>query len=131
MGEAFSNLVQHGISPDPATIRVYLEAKGALIRYFRGPGKSVAKIYEQKIQKPTIAGAILPDWVLALAIIVDLIAGGFTIADVLHKALRGKVGKQEAKTQGSAILNIKEVQNLRVIVNEARRSTKRRKKRNQ
>jgi hypothetical protein len=111
---------------DPATIRAYLQAKGALIRYFRGPGKSLTDIYEHEIQKPTIAGAILPDWVLALGIIVGLVSGGFTIADVLSRMLKGKANKQDVKVQSGAILSINEVQNLNIILNQARKPTRQR-----
>lgn len=57
-----------------------------------------------------------------------LIAGGLTIADILYRNLKGKVDKREAKTQGDIIGHIDEVKNLTIMVNQARRTPKVRRK---
>jgi len=111
--------VSHGLKADYDTIRAYLHAKGALIRYFREDGKALADVYNEKLEEPRIAGVILPEWVLALKTIVELIAGGLTISEILRRNLKGKTDNKEVIAQGVAIGQIDEVKNLTIIINQS------------
>jgi hypothetical protein len=113
--------VSHGLKADYDTIAAYLRAKGALIRYFRIDGKSFTELYGQKLEEPRIAGVILPEWVLALKTIVELVGGGLTITQILRKNLKSKADKKQVTAQADTIGHIDEVRNLTIIVNQAKR----------
>jgi len=113
--------VSRGLKADYHTIRAYLRAKGALIRYFRTDGKSLTELYGEKLEEPRIAGVILPEWVLALKTVVELIGGGLTITEILRKNLKGKADKKQVIAQGNVIGQIGDVRNLTIIVNQAKR----------
>ena len=112
--------MSHGLKADYESIRAYLRAKGALIRYFREDGKALADVYKEKLEEPRISGVILPEWILALKTVVELVAGGLTIAEVLRRNLKGKVDKKQVTVQGNTIGQIDEVKNLTIIINQAK-----------
>jgi hypothetical protein len=83
----------------------------------------------REIEKPTIAGVILPEWVLALQTIVDILAGGLTISQILRRNSKGKVSTQETRIHGDKIIQINRVKNLKIIVNESRKKSKQKRNR--
>jgi hypothetical protein len=68
--------------------------------------------------------------VLALQTIVDILAGGLTISQILKRSSKGKVSNQEIRIHGDKIIHIGKVENLKIVVNESRKKSKQKRKSN-
>jgi len=80
------------------------------------------------LEEPRIAGPVLPEWILALKTLIELVGGGLTIAGALRKILKGNVDKKEVINQGNMIERIGELNNFILIINEAKKPRSTRKK---
>lgn len=119
VNEAYTNLKNAGIVTTPDNILTYLKAKGKLMSYFKGKPK-LKQLYLSSLSKEEVAGIILPEWVVAAQILLDIVVSGIVIAKVLRKLFVKKDVSEEKIAQfAEEIYNIKDVQNLVIITQKS------------
>lgn len=128
ISEAYRNLIVANVETTADNIVLYLKAKANLMTYFRTDGADLAEIYHKKIEKPSIAGVIIPEWVLSLKILLWILLKGLTVIYVLKKIFGSKVPPKRISQCAQTVINIQHVKQLNLVVSEVTR-TKTKKKR--
>ena len=120
VNEAYTNLTKAGIATTADNVITYLRAKGKLMSFFRGQPKLKQK-YIGSLSKEEAAGIILPEWVIATQILLDLVVSSIVIARALRKLFKKKdVSEEKTRQVAEEIYNIKDVQNLVIITQKSR-----------
>jgi hypothetical protein len=119
ISEAINELQKKNIPVTSKNILIYSQAKSKMILYYRGHATDLKFFFDKEGLEPA-AGGILPEWVLATATIITIIAGSLDIASKLRKFLTRKLEEGEKKRinqYAEQIINISEVKNLTILVN--------------
>ena len=120
VNEAYANLMKARIATTSDNVITYLKAKGRLMSFFRGRPK-LKQIYLMHLSKEEVAGIILPEWVIATQILLDLAVSSIVIAKALRKLFRKKdVSEEKIRQVAKEIYNIRDVQNLVIITQKSR-----------
>ena len=124
VSEAYTNIRKAKIAATPDHILAYLRAKGKLMSFFRGKPR-LKEIYLGSLSNEEVAGIILPEWVIATQILLDIIVSGFVIAKALRKLLKKKdVSEDKIRQTAEEIYNIRDVQNLVIITQKSHEKRK-------
>lgn len=120
LNEVYTNLTKVGIVTTPDNILAYLKAKGNLMSFFKGKPK-LMQLYLSSLSKEEVAGIILPEWVVATQILLDIVVSGIVIGKALRKLFTKKdVSEAEIVQFAEEIYNIKDVKNLVIITQKSR-----------
>lgn len=115
VNEAYMNLKKAKIAATPDNIIMYLKAKGKLMSLFKGKAE-LMQTYRSSIPKEEAAGIILPEWIVATQILLDIVVSGIIISKTLRKLFAKEDATDEKVKQiADEIHNIKDVQNLIII----------------
>lgn len=124
VNEAYTNLKKAGIVTTPDNILTYLKAKGKLMSFFKGKPK-LMQLYLTSLSKEEVAGIILPAWVIAAQILLDIVVSGIVIGKALRKLFTEKDVSEEKTVQfAEEIYNIKDVKNLVIITQKSHEKKK-------
>lgn len=120
--EAYANLKNAGILPTSENILAYLKAKGKMMSFFRGK-PTLMQLYLRSLSKDEVAGIILPEWVIAAQILLELVVSGIVIGKALRKIFTKKDLSEEKTVQlAEEIYTIKDVENLVIITQKSRKN---------
>lgn len=119
VNEAYTNLKKAEIVTTPENILIYLRAKGKLMSLFRGKPKLI-QLYLSSLSKDEVAGIILPEWVIATQILLDIVVSGIVIGKVIRKIFAKKdLSEKETAQFAEEIYNIKDVKNLVIVIQKS------------
>jgi len=115
INEAYTSLKSAGIVTTIENVVTYLKAKGKVMSFFRGK-PTLMQLYLKSLSKDEVAGIILPEWVVATQILLDIVVSGIVIGKALRKIFTKKDLSEEETVQfAEEIYNIKDVKNLVII----------------
>lgn len=124
INEAYANLEKLNIATQD-NILMYLKAKGKLVSFFKGKPK-LSNLYLHSLSKEEVAGIVLPEWVIATQILLDIVVSGVVIGQTLRKLFAKKDLSEEKVTQlAEEIYNIKDVQRIVIITQKLQRKKRR------
>ena len=120
INEAYTNLKNAGILTTPENVMTYLRAKGKVMSFFRGK-PTLMQLYLRSLSKEEVAGIILPEWVIAAQVLLDIVVSGIVIGKALRKIFAKKdLSEDETFQFAEEIYNIKDVKNLVIITQKSR-----------
>jgi len=128
ISEVYNALILANIETTVDNILLCLRAKGSLMTYFRTKGADLVDIYRRKIEKPSVAGVALPEWILSVQFILGMVLQGLTIAYLLKKIFGSRIPPKRIAQHAETILNIREVKQLGIITSGAGRTKRIRRK---
>lgn len=115
VNEAYVNLLKASITPSKENILIYLKAKANIMSILRKKGQKFLQSYSEDHPEERVGGIILPEWVIALEVVMGILVSGVTLIYILKKLFRKKFKEEEIQKFHSEIYNIKDVQTLIII----------------
>jgi len=128
ISEVYNALILANIETTVDNILLCLRAKGSLMTYFRTEGADLVDTYRKTIEKPSVAGAVLPEWILSVHFLLGIVVQGLTAVYLLKKIFGSRVPPKRISQHAETILNIREVKQLGIIASSAGRTKRKRKK---
>ena len=128
ISEAYNNLIVANLEITADNILLYLKAKANLMKYFKTDGADLTEIYRKRIEKPSVAGVIIPEWVLSLKVLLWILLKGLAIVYLLEKIYGSKVPPRRISECARTIVNMQDVKQLTVIASEVTRPKIRKKR---
>jgi hypothetical protein len=92
------------------------------MEYLRADGATLTEVYRTRMEKPSVAGAILPEWILSLKILLGMLVQGLTAVYLLKRIFGQKVSAKMISQHARLILNIREVKQLTLGAEDSSRT---------
>ena len=125
LNESIELLRKHDLSLNEKNILSYVKAKAAIMSFFRNNEPELLEKCSRKETENRAAGIVIPEWLVASAIMiglfVDLVTLGKFIQSVLHERFPSEESQKIIQVADS-IVNIKEVKEFNLEINKEKKT---------